>query len=319
MFLDEEDLINMVIGLSFFGCGGGGSRKEGLEMIRGIGGIDLVDLDELDDEMMIASPYACGSLESDLPDEEGVFKELKAVLELQNFLKVEFAGLFATELGAYNTAVIFRISKELGIPIIDGDGAGRAVPEIQHSIPSFLGYRAIPASVVLSNGDTLIFKDVESDEKFEKIVRHLVSKFGNVGVCDHPMKVKDAKMSLVRGSLTTSLKVGESLKRGDLDSILSLTNGKILKEGKIEKVERIQSEGFTEGRVWIDGDVMYFKNENMVFECGGRRYEFPDLLVLMSTKDLIPLENPPREGECVYVFTVRADERWYTYGRKMEW
>ena len=309
MLLKGKELEEIVVGLSFFGCGGGGSREEGFEIVREIDEVRIVDLSELEEEEMIASPYACGSL--DCEDSKGVFKEYKAVLELEEFLKLRFSALFPTELGAYNTTIVFKIAKMMGIPVIDGDGAGRAVPEIHHSIPSILGYRAVPASVVLSSGDTLIVKETEDDEKLERIIRHLVSKFGNVGVCDHPMKVEDAKLSLVKGSLKRSLEVGKAIMNRDLDSIVRITKSKLLMSGRIEKVELESNGGFTKGRMWIGNCTIHFKNENLTLECDDGIYRFPDMIILLNVEDLLPMENPPKEGRDVHVLIARADERWY--------
>ncbi|WP_275952149.1 DUF917 family protein [Mordavella massiliensis] len=52
---------------------------------------------------------------------------------LEEYFGKPFFGVVATELGGANTAYAFHIACQLGLPIIDGDPAGRSVPELQHS------------------------------------------------------------------------------------------------------------------------------------------------------------------------------------------
>ncbi|KUK32850.1 MAG: Uncharacterized protein XD64_1326, partial [Thermotoga sp. 47_83] len=163
MTLSKEDLKRLVIGSSFFGCGGGGTREEGFEILKDVDSVELVDLDELSEEGFIASPYACGSLDSETKNPGPVFTELRATIELQKYAGTKFAGLFPTELGGYNTAVVFKVAHELGIPVVDGDGAGRSVPEIHHSLPSMLGFNSFPCSIVFPDGDIIIVKEAEND------------------------------------------------------------------------------------------------------------------------------------------------------------
>lgn len=311
MTLNKGDLERLVIGSSFFSCGGGGTREEGLEILKDVDNVELVNLDELSEDGFIASPYACGSLDSETENPGSVFKELKAAIELQEYTKTRFVGLFPTELGGYNTAVVFKVAHELRIPVVDGDGAGRSVPEIHHSIPSMLGFKSFPCSIVFPDGDIMIIKEAENDKKVESIVRQLVSKFGNLGVCDHPMKVKNAKEALVKGSLTKSLKLGSLISKKDMEAILRETNSKIVGEGTIKKVSKVSSDGFTEGEIYIGNHVVYFKNENMTLKNDKESWEFPDLIILLDFNTLLPVENPPEEGKSVYILVSKADPRWY--------
>ncbi|MDI3524077.1 DUF917 domain-containing protein [Kosmotoga sp.] len=315
MTLSKEDLKRLVIGSSFFGCGGGGTREEGFEILKDVDSVELVDLDELSEEGFIASPYACGSLDSETKNPGPVFTELRATIELQKYAGTKFAGLFPTELGGYNTAVVFKVAHELGIPVVDGDGAGRSVPEIHHSLPSMLGFNSFPCSIVFPDGDIIIVKEAENDKKIEGIVRQLVSKFGNLGVCDHPMRIKNAKEALVKGSLTKSLKLGSLIVKKDLEAILRETDSKIVGEGIIKKVKKTSSDGFTEGETHIGNHVVYFKNENMILNDDKENWKFPDLIILLDQDTLLPVENPPEEGKSVYILVSKADPRWY----KGEW
>ena len=71
--LSKQDLYDILYGCTILGTGGGGELEEGLKLIdrafeKGKEFI-LVDLDEVDEEAMIATPYMCGAI-SPITEEE---------------------------------------------------------------------------------------------------------------------------------------------------------------------------------------------------------------------------------------------------------
>ncbi len=303
----KGDFEKLVLGLSFFGCGGGGRREEAMRILSDMESVVLLDPEELDPDELIASPYSCGTLEE---EHEGHSKELCAIKTLEDFLGSEISAFFPTELGPYNVVVVFALARELGRDVLDADGAGRSVPEVHHSIPSKLGISACPMGLCTSSMDEMILKWVKNERNAETAVRKLVEAFGNVGVCDHPMKVKNAGGSLVLGSISKALEIGELIYERDLEGILRVTGARIVTSGRVEKVESIERGGFTEGFVVLNGKTLMFKNENMEF-IGEVHIVFPDLLVMLDESTLHPVENPPEEGEEVLLLSLKADERWY--------
>ena len=71
--LNREDMMNILLGCTILGTGGGGSLDEGIriidEALAAKKSFRLVSFDELDPEAIIATPYACGAI-SPLTEEE---------------------------------------------------------------------------------------------------------------------------------------------------------------------------------------------------------------------------------------------------------
>ncbi len=307
MKLQREELLDLLWGSAFFGCGGGGKFEEGLEMIDSLVGIEVADVEDIG-EGIVASVYSCGSLKT---EENPGWKEGKALLEMERLLGEKVVGIFATELGPYNTFAAMKVAKDAGKKFLDADGAGRAVPEIHHSVPLMKGHPQHPMTAVSNGGDVFIIKELSDPENAEKILRNLSESFGNLGVCDHPMRASEAPEYLVLRSISKAMEVGKALRENDLREALSFAGGEVIEEGRIEDVSVEDDAGFTRGSFRIGRCTVVFKNENMKAICDGFEVEFPDLIIVLRSEDLLPISNPPLPEENVLLITAKASEEWY--------
>jgi len=310
MKLDRKDIHSLLLGASLYGAGGGGRVEEGLALLGDFESVELLPIFSFHKGCLFASPYACGSL-APKPSRGGEPKELKAARALERYLGQEFAALFPTELGGYNTAVAFHVASELGIPVVDGDAAGRAVPAVHHTLFYLCGIPAWPLAVASVEGDVLIVERAGDDRVLEQLIRLLTEVWGNVGVCDHPVKKDVAIRCLVTGSLTRALEAGACIERGDLAGLLRVSGAQVIHKGTIQQVVWEEKGGFTIGLIRISGGVtIRFKNENCALEGPGFRARMPDIITLID-QNLRPLTNPPPEGKHVCVLVMKADPRWY--------
>ncbi|MCD6449561.1 MAG: DUF917 domain-containing protein [Thermotogaceae bacterium] len=308
--IKKEEFPSLLLGLSFFGCGGGGYISDGQKLLQDFDEIKLYDIDELPQDSFAVSCYSCGSL-----SEKKVLgkKESCAFKTMEKFLGKRISALFATELGAYNTPVLFKIAKSAGdTAVIDGDAAGRAVPNIEHSLIVKGGKLPTPLSICSEDGDRIVIEDVSEIRKLEEIVRPLSEKLGNLGVCDSVIKISEAKKYLKLESISKALEVGKLIQERNLKGILDAIGGEIIYKGKIKEVIVEKEGGFVEGRIiFDDGCYVKFINENMGFYEKGIEIHFPDLIVILNEKDLHPIENPPKEKVDIIVVAAKADKRWY--------
>jgi len=308
--IKKEEFYTLLLGLSFFGCGGGGYISDGQKLLQDFNEIKLYDIDELPQDSFAVSCYSCGSL-----SEKKVLgeKESCAFKTMEKFIGKRISALFATELGAYNTPVLFKIAKSAGdIAVIDGDAAGRAVPNIEHSLIVRGGRMPTPLSICSEDGDRLIIENVSEIRKLEEIVRPLSEKLGNLGVCDSAIKISEAEKYLKLKSISKALEIGKLIQKRDLKGILSTIDGEVIYKGRIKEVDVENEGGFVEGRIIFDDDCyVKFINENMEFHGGGVNIYFPDLIIILRESDLHPVENPPKEKIDVVVVAAKADERWY--------
>lgn len=340
--LNKQDLYDIIYGCTILGTGGGGAIDEGLRLIddaldKGKEFI-LANVNEIDDEELIATPYMCGAISPLTEEEENKYKHLPRVAEypaiialkaLEEFFGKEFKGVVSTELGGGNTAVAFYVGAMLGKYIIDADPAGRSVPELQHSTYYINDLPIDPLAVANEFGDVAIFKEVVDDFRAEALVRSLavVSK-NSVSVVDHPAKMKDFKNAVIPGAITYALKIGKALRLAkeageDLaEKITEAGCGIVRFKGIVKDFNWETKEGFTVGDVIIEGTgkysgstyKMWYKNEHILSWVNDEiDVTVPDLICVVDDETKEPVTNPNfTKGMSLSVFALPSPKEWTT-------
>jgi len=331
--LNEIELKDIIEGCTVLGTGGGGEPKEGWEMIekelKEGREFKLVKLDEISASGIVPMPYFVGSVSE--KKVESVYKQGEAVRSyelLEEYMEKKFEGVISTELGGANTAVALATAARLGRPIVDGDPAGRSVPELQHTTYYIVGIKMAPFSVVTPFGDEIIIPKVKDDIQAEKIVRSIVaSTGGNVGVTSHPVKGQLLKASVVPDAISYALKLGRALRTArengedPIGALIKAGNGFLLFKGIATKSAWKDESGFTVGEFELDGVdefkgeiyKVWFKNENLIsWRNGEVDVTIPDLISVL-TPDGHPVTNPNvEEGKEYIVVGFPAPDLWRT-------
>lgn len=336
--LDSENLEHILVGAAFLGTGGGGSLKKGLENVaaelKAGRSIRLADPDELAPNTWAATPYYCGSLtlsgKTPFPVTAAVHEDREcalAVRTLEQHLGSKIGVTVPTELGGGNTAAALAVAAQLGLPALDADGAGRSVPDLQHSTYFVAGIPIAPMGIANKFGDTAIVREVVDDFHAEALVRAMaVASGGHVGVADHPGEVSEIRKGLVERSLTFSERVGRAIvEKGHdvLGAVLAATQGYSLFEGVAAADCKYEDrDGFTFGEMNLRGTGLdrgaryrvWFKNENiMAWRNGKVDVTAPDLVCLLDLDAREPVLNPwMRKGQRVAVIGLPAPAIWRT-------
>ena len=336
--LELRSLREILTGAAFLGTGGGGSLERGLKDVerdfKAGRSFRLADLDELPQDLWACTPYYCGSL---APTGKTAFRSKAAPYDgqecvlaaraLERHLGVTFGATVATELGGGNTAAALVVAAQLGLPALDADGAGRSVPDLQHSTYFVAGVPIAPMGVANKYGDEAVVRRVEDDFHAEALVRSMaVASGGHVGVADHPGRIADLRKGLVLRSLSFSEKVGRAVQDRSKDAvtaILEATDGYLLFEGVASADCRYEDkEGFTFGDIHLRGTGkdrgaryhIWFKNENiMAWRNGKADVTAPDLVCLLDVDRRAPILNPwAKRGQRIAVFGLPAPDIWRT-------
>lgn len=340
--LSKQDLYDILYGCTILGTGGGGELEEGLKLIdrafeKGKEFI-LVDLDEVDEEAMIATPYMCGAISPITEEEEKKYRDLPqigeepavhAFIAMEEYMGKEFQGVISTELGGANTAIAFYTAAMLGKYIIDADPAGRSVPELQHSTYYINNLPIDPIAVANEFGDKAIFTKVVDDFRAEALVRSLavVSK-NSIGVVDHPAKARDLKKAVIPNAISYALKIGQSYRQAKeagenpAQKVAEVGEGILRFRGRVKEFDWKTEAGFTIGNTILEGIDTYqgdeykiwFKNENIISWLNGTiDMTVPDLICIFNEKTKEPVTNPYFEkGMEVAVVVLPAPEEWTT-------
>ena len=205
-----------LVGGAVMGCGGGGEIAQGMELVERYAGegleLRLAEVDELPESAMVVCPYGVGSLDPDLDDPSyrgltvaAEYPALTAVKDLQQHMGIAFDAVISGELGGWALADAFDVAAALGVPLLDADPAGRAVPEVQHSLLYVGGISITPQVITNEFGESIVVQRVANDFRDEALVRAFstISR-GIAWVADHPAPLADVRRASIPGALSTA-------------------------------------------------------------------------------------------------------------------
>lgn len=329
MLLTEIEFESLVLGASIYATGGGDSALIQLERFKRLeqGGaqLELVGIDELPENSLIACAYQIGSVAAPQLELSPILK--CCLTTLQSLLGQEVRAIFPAETGA--ESMVFEAAALLGCPVLDADiSGGRAVPEVSHDNFWLAGLSVAPIVAVAPKLNRLVLTEVEDGLAAEKRLREfaLASAPQTVFALDHATAAGRSRAALNLGSLSRNIRVGASLKNlvGNTQTISNLEKiigGTLLCEGEVASVELSEAvqPGFLCGSYSIRteaGDLarVYVKNENIGCLVNKRcRACVPDLLVLVDMRTLQGVNNSElKTGSQVALLSVEASAPWRT-------
>ena len=340
--LNRDDLMNILLGCTILGTGGGGSLEEGIssidEALAAGKTFRLVDFDELDPGAVIGTPYACGAISPLTEEEKRKYARLREteesmyllnIKQLERFLGREVGAVISTELGGGNTAAAFYVAAMTDKPIIDGDPAGRSVPALQHSTYYLKGIPMCPMSVMNQFGEGAVFTNVFDDERGEDLVRALaVVSRNTISVIDHVNTVSVLKDAVIRGAITYAEKIGKAFREtkaagGDyVKSVIEAGAGKLMFRGVVTESSFETKDGYTFGNTVLEGEEefaghtlrIWYQNENIISWLDGKPYvTVPDLICFFNLDEAMPQLNPyAKVGEKAALAALPAPIEWTT-------
>jgi len=296
------------------GTGGGGSVEWGTEMLvaaldEGLS-IEWVDISEIPDDAWTCTPYGMGSIAPSSPETQEAIARLglvdklghrameAAVQELGKYAGVEIGAIVPAELGAGNTPAPLITGVRLGIPVVDGDYAGRAIPEEMQGTPYLYHKDSFPLASVDMWGNVIILKEACSPHMLERIGKMMaVAAFGMCNIAATLLSGREMKEVIVPGTLTKCLRLGRVIRQareqGDdpIQAAIEHTGGWLLFEGEVTGKDWEDRDGYMFGTTHIKGTGDYaghtldvwFENENHVSWLDGEPYVCsPDLVTIVD-------------------------------------
>ena len=242
------------------------------------------------------------------------------------------------EIGGANSVVPLVAAARRGLPVVDGDGMGRALPEAQMMTFAIEGARATPAVGVDHLGNRVFFDGSEAvhhdAEAYERQVRAVaVAMGGMIFTAEHGMEGALARRAIVPDTLSFAVAVGELLEaqRGRATALLaplqdlfadsSYGEVRLLYSGKVvESTSRVVG-GFDIGEVRLDplegrGEALTIniKNEYLLAVRGDTVLaSVPDLITVVDHETSRPINSERlRYGQRVSVFAVGCPPHYRT-------
>lgn len=294
----REDLEDVLRGAALLGSGGGGPIRAGEEMIARIvaetgGRVQVLSAPfaELRDEDLAVVVCDVGGAEGAVPGQpEATWRAFERLAET---LGRRPAAVLPIEVGPENSLAPMMVAARAGIPVLDGDGARRAVPRL--GMTAFAACHKAPGPAALAgiDGPLAVFHDVAGADELEAVLRPLLAAPGarfhnSAGLALWPLSGADARQVVVPGGLDLARSIGRALRgRGSRDPMAVL-----------QEIPELGARALARGRLRrrdTGGDGLD-REEVVLEEAGGRlvrAFSVNELLVAWREDEASPLATAP--------------------------
>lgn len=334
-YLDASQLNDLSLGSVFLATGGGGDpyvpQLLTEQALKTYGPIQLLDVEDLDDDANLVTIGGVGaptvSLEL-LPSLQESTGTLKA-FEQHTGKPVDAVVSF--EIGGGNSLIPIMAAAGRGIPVVDGDGMGRALPEAQMMTYAIAGAKPTPAVAYDYEGNITTFS-TKTTTTYERHIRSLaMASGGMITTAEHPMTGKFLKQAIIPGTVSFSIELGRVLRenKGNAEAMFEplqrvFSNSvygecRLLYTGKVtDKATRIIG-GYDIGEATIESFddeksplCISIKNEYLLASLKDSDTvlaSVPDLIVLVDYETSTPINAERlKYGQRVAVFAVGCPE-----------
>ncbi len=327
--VSAEDLSDLSLGAVFLATGGGGDPHVPelicREALKTYGPVDLVQPEELPDDAYVVSIGGVGAPTVSLEMLPSMDESVRTLEAFENHVGRKIDAVVSFEIGGGNSLIPIVAAAGRGLPVVDGDGMGRALPEAQMMTYAIAGVCPSPAVAYDYAGNITTFTTPDTPT-YERHIRALaMASGGMLTTAEHPMTGAELKPAIIPGTVSFSIELGRVLRenRGRADLMLPALKDvfagsvygecRLLYTGKIsDKATRIIG-GYDIGEATItpfsdEGDALTIniKNEYLVARLNGRVVAtVPDLIVIVDYETGTPINAERlRYGQRVAVFAV---------------
>lgn len=311
--LSPADMAALLQGAAVLSGGGGGHLIEAEHFISLAmsqkSPPTLIKMCDVPDDAVVASPGLMGSSTEDqpLPSDPPIalaFDVLKRSLATEGRC---ISAIVPAELGATNVAVALFLSAVHGMPVVDADPTGRAVPEADKSLYAI---RSVPIGLVASatpHGEAIVFHNLHSASREEALLRAVCAASNqDLSLVHHAIPMKDARIGLIEGTLSHAVAIGRdylSAKESNIDvseKLAKAHGGCVLLRGTVRGSGHERLQGLVAGYAEINiddsgGEVarVDFKNENMMVRMGSKACAtVPEIITVLDSASGDLIFNP---------------------------
>lgn len=307
--LVEADLLPLSIGAALLGTGGGGNPYVGMlrarELLRQGATVSVLPLDALPDDALVGEVGGIGAPVVGVEKIEQGGECFRAMRAVEDTLGIRMAALICAEIGGANAMEPVIAAAQAGLPVLDGDGMGRAFPEVQMTTFFIYGAKPSPAAIADDKGNVVVFRDVIDMYWLERFARDTsVAMGGAAGFAIAPMRMDFVRRTAVPGTMTQALTIGRTVldarakRQNVVERVVAATGATLFFTGKVTDLRRELKGGFARGEAKLAGmgdwqgshGRIAIQNENLVLWVDGKPVIMvPDLIINLDLETGEPI------------------------------
>jgi DUF917 family protein len=307
--LTIEDIRALEIGAAILGTGGGGNpyigRLRTEQLLKQGFTLSLLPIEELSDDDQVMSVGGIGAPIVGIEKIERGDECYQAMRAVERAAGQRVTALISGEIGGANSMEPMITAAQAGLPVVDGDGMGRAFPELQMCTFFIYGLQPYPSAIADDKGNHVVYTGTKDMFWLERLARATAVDMGAAAGYAFPLMTGAfTRRYAVPHTVTQAIDLGGAVlaaraaKRNPVEAILEACTGTLLFEGKIVDVNRRLSRGFAVGKATLHGlgsDAgteleIDLQNENLIARRDGVPLAtVPDLICMVDLETGHPI------------------------------
>lgn len=324
--LAADQLAALIAGVGLLGSGGGGDAAVlGISLERHLARrpVPLIQASELPADAWVMPVGYVGATALILEKLPSGAELTSAAIALHRWTGERPTAVMPMEAGGVNGLAAVIAGAVLGLPVVDADLMGRALPRLDQLSLAVCGLPITPCVLTESGGRTVLIADSQP-ARVESVVRAVVagsSGWGHLAI--GPIDADTVRSATIHGSLSRAVQLGralidlrEPLSPADLAIALG---GRLLGVGRVSHVQRRSTRSeFTRGSAVLidhrDSSVLRLELENeylAILRDGEMVATCPDLIAVLDTITGSTLQTELlRVGQEVAIFVIPGPDWW---------
>jgi DUF917 family protein len=309
--MSVSDLRRVFVGGRVLACGGGGEIEWAEPFLKEIERrnlrVRIASLADLQSSDRVCVPGGIGA--GSTPEARERLKRVRQIAPPAKLLPTMAQGAF----DAFERRTHTRFDKLLavnlgpvlwGLPLylaalknracLDGDCAGRAIPEWTTTTLNVKRLKLAPAFIMSAYGDQVAVDATQTNERTEQVGRAIAVECGGWSVMVTCATTgRQIRSAFVPGTITKALKVGEAIARarGDgedpVPACLEAAGGIKIFEGHVASYERNERGGFMFGEILLEGSGPYARKTCRIYQKTEYNLAWVDSKVVATSPDSI--------------------------------
>lgn len=335
-WLRPADVDAFLLGATLLGSGGGGEAGVWGHRVRAAlpaDGMELLSLADARDRglgrvAVVGMVGATSVLVEKLPHGDEIAEAVRASrrwdgLPVDALMPVEAAGL--------NAALAVTAAAELGLPLLDVDLMGRALPRFDQLSLVVSGSQAVRSAALAETGGQVLVLDRSTPSMLERTVRAYVSVAGGwAGASFGPVAVDELVGRSCAGTLARAVRLGRALEavsssgESEPAAVAQALGGLELGSGRVVDVARGPVRQPNRSRFAVaarTGPVLRIEAENeylLVLVDGEPVVTCPELVLVLDRRTARPIAvDRLRSGDDVQVLALPGPAWWWETAERL--